>query len=365
MERDSTYDKSQFKPKARLLWGMMGLLLFLVAWMVPSGKSIGNSAPVLRSRDAAFDIGTGADAIIFNVSNKAMNLPRVFVLPMNDLPCPVPNEQNFRTETDEDGTVHSIYEDKTIKVDCYTFWYSNPDTEGVMHDSLIYAAKVKIAHPTQLRTAFAGGEFGTERRMPSEIARSVNAVVSINGDFYNYGQRSGMCIRQGTVYREGPDGKEVLFIDSNGDFSFAGSQQAYDMRFYALDSPDYSGKKYYQCLNFGPTLVRDGEILHPNSVPEMCKLRGPRSAIGQTGPLEYVLVAVAGRRIDGVFYYGMNTYTLAEMMHNVLGCTQAYNLDGGQSSVLTFHNKPYSLLSNGDERPFGDIIFFATADPEN
>ena len=43
---------------------------------------------------------------------------------------------------------------------------------------------------------------------------------------------------------------------------------------------------------------------------------------------------------------------------------EAYNLDGGQSSVLYFHDAVYNHVADGGERTLSDIIYFATALPD-
>ena len=42
------------------------------------------------------------------------------------------------------------------------------------------------------------------------------------------------------------------------------------------------------------------------------------------------------------------------------GCTQAYNLDGGNSALMVFHGENYSDKSTNAERSVSDIIYFAT-----
>jgi len=123
-------------------------------------------------------------------------------------------------------------------------------------------------------------------------------------------------------------------------------------------------KKIYHSISFGPVLV-DGGVARHYEVGEgmlMNHYRQPCSALGQTGPLEYVLVAVEGRTGES---YGMKKNNLAQYMAGELGCQVAYSVDGGQSSTLIFHNKPFNTISNGgNERIFADIIYFATAIPE-
>ena len=61
---------------------------------------------------------------------------------------------------------------------------------------------------------------------------------------------------------------------------------------------------------------------------------------------------------------GVNMAELSQIMLRK-NCTVAYNMDGGQSSVLYFHNKPYNHVADGGERTLSDILYFATAIPES
>ena len=49
---------------------------------------------------------------------------------------------------------------------------------------------------------------------------------------------------------------------------------------------------------------------------------------------------------------------LAQLFQD-LGCTVAYNLDGGGSAVMTFMHAKYSRQSNGADRPLSDILLVA------
>lgn len=79
-------------------------------------------------------------------------------------------------------------------------------------------------------------------------------------------------------------------------------------------------------------------------------------AIGQTGPLEYVLVLAEGRTADSE---GVTHQKLAEFMME-LGCLQAFNLDGGNSATMVFNEGYYQHKTEGNERAQSDMIYFAT-----
>ena len=74
-----------------------------------------------------------------------------------------------------------------------------------------------------------------------------------------------------------------------------------------------------------------------------------------------VIVEVKGDRFSG--NCGLSQHKLAEVMYE-LGCTQAFNLDGGNSAELVFGDQIYRGMPNGSERDITDIIYFATAVPE-
>ena len=79
-------------------------------------------------------------------------------------------------------------------------------------------------------------------------------------------------------------------------------------------------------------------------------------AIGQTGTLSYVLVMAEGRNKNSE---GVTQQQMADFM-GVLGCVQAFNLDGGNSAEMVFNNAFYGSRT-GNERDQSDIIYFATA----
>ena len=62
---------------------------------------------------------------------------------------------------------------------------------------------------------------------------------------------------------------------------------------------------------------------------------------------------------------GVTMSTLAEAMAE-LGCTQAYNLDGGNSATLVLGGEICSDKTVANERSQSDFIYFATTvDPIN
>ena len=215
-------------------------------------------------------------------------------------------------------------------------------------------ARVKIADPSQLRTALAA-PFGKKKtNRISTMARASNAVVAIGGDYYG-NEEGGYVVRMGEVYRKKPlKSRDMLITDSNGDFHILIKSDADELK--ALVESDLG---IVNVFNFGPALVKDG-ILQEMPAKYNYNIRGtePRCAIGQLGPLEYLLVVVDGRGADSS--KGCNVETLANFMYEQ-GCQQAYNLDGGNSALMVFNRENYSAKSYAAERSVTDIIYFATA----
>jgi len=271
-------------------------------------------------------------------------------LPVDFTAGPVPSEAGF---------TESGYEDASISV----------SLEKVTVDTAIYCvARVRIADASQLRTAVMPK--GREDKI-SRMAAKQNAVIAIGGDYYG-SDKGGYIVRQGEIIEKRAKPyptRDLLCVDENGDFHIILRQRnAYEKKKQVNESFTDDLKKLVSehtlvnVFEWGPALVIDGvkqEI--PESYSGALTHRNPRCAIGQTGPLEYVLVVV-----DTVTHHdrsgkeGATGEELAQFMAD-LGCTQAYNLDGGNSALMVFHNQNYSDKTVNEERSVSDIIYFATA----
>lgn len=291
---------------------------------------------------SSFAFADDMSAQLVNVQSGSMSeiheLSRVYRLNFNEDPCPVPNPGLF------DG---NNYEDETIKVA-----YS----QEVIFDSIVHFAEVTIAHPSQIRTAWAGRSVGTSAVFsPLLIAEDINAVVAINGDFAGY-RKEGIIIRQGQEVRYNPCGWSALLIDIDGNFHIVPDKEAQAV----MDE--------YNIVNsfaFGPSLVVKGEIEYNldksagDDPPMLNRSLHPRTAIGQLGELRYLLCCVEGRRKET---RGVNIEQLAKIMYDK-SCAQAYTLDGGQSTSLIINNNLVNIPLWGGNRKLSEILFFATAIP--
>ena len=235
------------------------------------------------------------------------------------------------------------YEDPTIHVTLES---------GRHMDCTWWAARIKIASPTQLRTISAGG-FNTNMTMlGTALARRVNAVLAIDGDYYFYTGK-GFILRQGTVYRNLLDGStDVLLIDEFGDFQVIRNAMPESCSNYM------NGRRIINAMYFGPALVLDGQVVRNVSGTNMAYDQGrQRMCIAQVGPLEYMCICCAGPARGSE---GMTLQVFADFVAG-FGVQTAYNLDGGDSTMLIFNGEKINDVNNASSRKISDIIYFASA----
>ncbi len=236
----------------------------------------------------------------------------------------------------------SSYSDENIKITI---------TEYRENDTSIYVADVVVTSPKYLQTALAQGVFGKNiTATTSDIADSVNAILSINGDYYG-ARESGYVIRDGVLYREESAGdQEDLVIYQDGSFEIINESD--------ISAKELLEKGAWQVLSFGPGLVEDGEIsVGVGDEVGKAMVDNPRTAIGIIDTNHYVLVVSDGRTSESS---GLTLYQLAEFMKG-LGVKQAYNLDGGGSSTMVFNGKVINNpTTNGNtisERKVSDMVY--------
>lgn len=223
------------------------------------------------------------------------------------------------------------------------------------HDTTVMAVYVCLSDPSQLRTAMAAKPPSQKTMVVSSMAKKNNAVLAINGDYFSFHQ-NGIVVRGGKMWRNRPDGKrDILIIDENGDFTILPQCEKEDFAGYA--------GTVMHAFCFGPGLVVDGKALtsleHADVGNAPAKAT-QRIALGQTGPLEYLIIATEGPENKGSV--GFTILQMAELCQE-MGCINAYNLDGGSSSSVVLGGKKINALSTGKIRPVGDCIYFATLIP--
>ena len=209
-----------------------------------------------------------------------------------------------------------------------------------------HVADIYIASMENFTTYTADGEiryFGSQNVL--EMVKASNALLAIGGDFLTY-QKGGFLVRNGEIYKETTNNVSIcaLFPD--------GTIETYDKKAYDIE--DIKSRGAIQVWSFGPVLLdENGKVRDEYDMPSAVSYTNPRSAIGYYEPGHYCFVVVDGRQ-NG-YSKGMSIPELAAVFEE-LGCTKAYNLDGGGSAVMTFNQKRYSKQSNGGDRELGDIL---------
>ncbi len=305
---------------------------FMVAWLLIAAMLVSFCMPALADEDA----NSSEDATVTSEEVQTEEEEFVPAFPMVEdfTGGYVPNPDCY--------VGPYLYEDETIRVEIkQTFAY----------DSIVWLVYVKIADPSQLRTTTAYYSIGAGRALPSRMAKTVNAVIAINGDFYSYRDGS-YIVRQGKRLRNDPArNQDQLVIDFDGNFHIITERDKY----YPLKE---LRSETYQAFTFGPALVVDGEVQDVSEYFFETMELNPRQAIGQLGELEYLLVCVDGRIPESA---GITTQNLAHYMKE-LGCYQAFNLDGGGSAAVVWKGEKINFSAE-PERIVGDIVYFVTAVP--
>ena len=344
------------QPVRMVLWVLCAALILSAPFLISSPAMLsevkwnlmdqmdGEDGEELDIGRLLFSSAKAEDELIEEVTEETSSsfAGEVYTLPLDFTVPPAPKAEKF-TDTG--------YEDETIRVRI-----EEREEDGVIW----HLAFVEIASPTQLRTATAGKLTSSKVASVSAMARNNHAVVAINGDNYvdkpektTFEYRMTQKIRSKTNKT-----KDMLIIDENGDFHLVLAQPKKEQS-AALEA---IAKEHtvVNAFTFGPALVIDGEEqqinkeygYNPNG-------KEPRAAIGQMGPLSYVMAIAEGRGESS----GLSHQALAHFMTE-LGCVQAFNLDGGNSAEMVFGNQIYKGMPGGDERGLSDIIYFATAVPE-
>lgn len=222
-------------------------------------------------------------------------------------------------------------------------------TQDRKHKTEIYIADIQLSSPEYLRTAFAKNKYGKNiKQDTSDIAKANHAIIAINGDYYG-ARETGYVVREYKQFRTSASSREALVMYEDGSFEVIKESKT------KLDSINNPRNVW----TFGPGLIKDGKI----SVTENQEIAGPhrinnpRTAIGIIDKNHYIFMVSDGRtsKSEGLSLYEMATYL------KDLGCTTAYNLDGGGSSTMVFNgkviNQPTHTGTNITERKVSDIVY--------
>ncbi len=218
-----------------------------------------------------------------------------------------------------------------------------------------FVCDIQLTDVSQFKTAFAGDDFRSGiYEAVSDIAGRYSPVLAINADFCRY-HREGVIIRNGeTLRKQNIKKHHLLVVDEEGNLSAITDRSGKQ----GLVANKLEQANTWQTFEFGPVLVENGQ---PTELPKSFYINcaegydNPRTAIGQKGPLHYVVIVVDGRR-DG-YSTGASIPQVQELFMDE-GVDFAFNLDGGGSTTLYFLGEVINMPSGGKERSVSDIIMF-------
>ena len=229
--------------------------------------------------------------------------------------------------------------------------YTSPDlsiTVNEVQDGSLtyYLADIYVRDITCFRTALAEDTYGSGfRESIGEMAALNNALLAVNGDYYG-NTEEGVVIRNGVIYRANPTDCDVCVL------YYDGTMKVMPGSSFSVEEAVADGA--WQAWTFGPALLDgSGETISTFSSTGRIISANPRTAIGYYEPGHYCLVVADGRGESS----GITLPELSRLFHD-LGCTAAYNLDGGNSSVMVWGNEVINHPSGGG-RESSDAVLIA------
>ena len=193
---------------------------------------------------------------------------------------------------------------------------------GRAEDSTYHLAEIYIQDISSFVTAFSSGEFLGSAEGVSEVFDAVpGAIVAMNGDYYSI-HVYGPVVRNGVAYEDHVSNYwDIAVLQSNGVLDV--------FPYGVLRKAALLEMNAYQTWVFGPALL-DESGLAKTKFRSNVQASNPRSALGYYEPGHYAFLTVDGRSSESD---GMTMEQLSRLCQD-LGFSAAYNLDGGQSSVL-------------------------------
>ncbi len=229
--------------------------------------------------------------------------------------------------------------------------YSSPDvsitvSEKTMGDITYYLADIYVRDITCFQTALARNTYGSGfRDSIKDMATMSQALLAVNGDYYG-NTSEGVVIRNGVIYRANPTNCDVCVL------YYDGTMRVMPGASFSVEEAIAQGA--WQAWTFGPALLdTDGSVLTSFDSTGRIISANPRTAIGYYEPGHYCMIVVDGRGESA----GITLPELSRLFYD-LGCTAAYNLDGGNSSIMVWNDEIINNPSGGG-RESSDALLIA------
>ena len=374
--------------KRRIPWALRALLsllflamtLAILCWVLlylhPASGSAAFSGP-----DTKLRLSDKLDVYVNNAAADAMGdlayIRKIYTLQESLTVAPAPDPNGFGTTYDP-ADIEALIQRASILLDGQKMTF-DPGADFVpdepiryYFDDTIFAvawkeyieqrcctfAEVKVAHGSQLRRKLADDSYSSSVQLyASDMANASNAVVAMNGDFYAF-RDLGITAYQRKLYRNNPAQVDSCFFTASGDmlFSRAGELMGEGEAERFMQDNDV-----VFAVAFGPVLVDNGELQYCAAYPiGEINTEYSRSCIAMTDELHYLLMTI-NHTPDARPRATINELARIIYSKNVW---KAYTLDGGQTAEIIMMGGPINHVDFGFERAVSDIIYFATAIPE-
>ncbi len=277
-------------------------------------------------------------------------------------PTPEPTPEPVATRAPREGDIATVnFPDYDTGVDADYSYQSDElriaikvvtDKEAVQK---IYIADIWMRNLDSFRTVFADDENIKKTEQGDVLAKRENAILAVNGSF-----NQGLVVHSGKSYNrarspKGWNSQAYCVIYKDG-----------TMKTFLLKNETFNLNKElkngaWHVWQFGPILIRNYE---PGPDYARYKLGyKARNMLGYYEPGHYVLVTCDAYQSDAK---GMTEEDMMQFMKS-LGVKEAFNLDGGVSSVMVFMGEVINRPTpHGDEqgRPLTDMLVFAEYDAD-
>ncbi|MBE5801813.1 MAG: phosphodiester glycosidase family protein [Clostridiales bacterium] len=202
-----------------------------------------------------------------------------------------------------------------------------------------YETEITVAPGTKFVTQHANPEeIGRRFMMAEKFATQLQSIFAISDDFYGfrvYQKRTPGVIIQNGVILDDDSLKQphwtlptydliALYPDGSMKTYLAGS----------IGAEELLAQGVTDTWCFGPVLLSNSEI-GAQVLEKRFEYANPRQTIGMIEPNHYLIMTIEGRHRGSD---GVGLIWVAERMRE-LGCTEALNLDGGNSVKLVFMGK--------------------------
>ena len=230
----------------------------------------------------------------------------------------------------------------------------------------LFVAEIDLTQPrVHLRVSPGGadpdgdGKWQTTLMPPTRIAQRENFSLVVNGDFFlargvndgegtnaafradQWSRVSGAAVSNGKVWSTSTNARPCLVVRNDGAVSIE-----------LISRPPTNATAV---ISGNTMLVKNGI-----AVPHENKTRHPRTVVGLDAKRTRLVLMVVDGRKPGVAH-GMNYDELAvEMLR--LGCNDAFNLDGGGSSVMALRDGSSESMkilndpTDGRERAVANVL---------